>query len=124
MGAEQSTVTLAAGMNGAREVPGPGDRDGSGVARITVDTVTGSICHSLTVRNIAPASAAHIHRAPRDAAGGVVLHLVAPTDGSSSGCAVDAALASALVADPDAYYVNVHNGEFPGGAVRGQLAGR
>jgi hypothetical protein len=26
-----------------------------------------------------------------------------------------------IVADPASFYVNVHNGDFPGGAVRGQL---
>lgn len=116
-------ATLAAGLNGAREVPGPGDRDGSGLARVSVDPATGEICYSLTVRNIAPATAAHIHAAPRDEAGGVVQPLTPPSDGTSSGCVVNAELAAALAADPSAFYVNVHNGEFPAGAVRGQLAG-
>lgn len=116
-------VTLAAGLNGAREIPGPGDRNGSGLARVTVDTATGEICYSLTVRNIAPATAAHIHEASRHQAGGVVQPLAAPSDGTSSGCVVNADLAAALDADPAAFYVNVHNAEFPAGAVRGQLAG-
>jgi len=31
------------------------------------------------------------------------------------------ALAQDLIQNPSAYYVNVHNGPFPKGAVRGQL---
>lgn len=123
-GAEPPNPTLVAGLNGAREVPGPGDRNGSGLATVTVDAASGEICYELTVRNIAPATAAHIHVADRHNAGVVVQPLVAPTDGSSSGCVVNTILAPALLANPDNYYVNVHNAEFPAGAVRGQLAGR
>jgi hypothetical protein len=36
--------------------------------------------------------------------------------------AVDKEKLDPIVANPSAYYVNVHTAEFPGGAVRGQLA--
>ena len=40
----------------------------------------------------------------------------------SIGCTtVDPGLVAAIVADPEAYYVNVHNAPFPNGALRGQL---
>ena len=120
---EQSVTRLQAGLNGQRERPHRADPDGSGFARVTVDTATGEICYEVTVRNIAPATAAHIHRADRDAAGAVVQGVQAPSDGSSSGCVVNPAAAAAVAADPSAFYVNVHNAEFPAGAVRGQLAG-
>ena len=42
--------------------------------------------------------------------------------GASAQCKnVAPAIANAIKAKPAAYYVNVHNGAFPGGAIRGQL---
>jgi hypothetical protein len=38
--------------------------------------------------------------------------------------ALDKALADKILDDPSGYYVNVHNTEYPGGAVRGQLTKR
>ena len=115
------TTQLAAQLTGAQEVPGPGDADGSGLGVLTVDRKTGEICYALNVSGIAPATAAHIHEAPRGTAGPVQVALAPPTSGRSAGCVVDAALAKDLVKDPADYYLNVHNAEFPGGAVRGQL---
>ena len=84
--------------------------------------VLGQICFSLTVTNIAPATAAHIHEAPAGEAGPVVVGLTPPTGGSASGCVVvDRAQALAILQNPSAYYVNVHNAPFPAGALRGQL---
>ena len=75
-----------------------------------------------SVADIAPAAAAHIHRAPAGVNGPVVVPLSAPTDGFASGCAeADAELIQEIRQMPEAFYVNVHNAEFPGGAVRGQL---
>jgi hypothetical protein len=121
--ADPTQFTYRAGMNGAQEVP-PGDPNGSGKAVVTVDTVTGEICFELQVRNIAPATAAHIHEAERGSPGPIVVPLTPPTSGTSSGCVVDLAQAQAIAHDPSGYYVNVHNTEFSDGAVRGQLQGR
>ena len=122
--ADPTQFSYRAGMNGAKEVPAPGDRNGSGQAVISVDTVTGEICFELRVRNIAPAAAAHIHEAEKGSPGPIVVTLTPPTSGSSSGCVVDLTQAQAIAEDPSGYYVNVHNAEFPDGAVRGQLHGR
>jgi len=68
-------------------------------------------------------TAAHIHEAPAGAPGPVVVTLAPPTSGESSGCvSADRELIVEILRDPAAYYVNVHNAEFPAGAVRGQLS--
>jgi len=110
-------------LTGAAEVPGPGDPDGSGVAEITLNQGQGEICFELTVEGIASATAAHIHVGGVDVAGPVVVGLTPPTNGSSSGCTnVDPDLIKAIRKNPASYYVNVHNADFPAGAIRGQLS--
>jgi CHRD domain len=113
-------ATLEANLTGEKEVPGPGDPDGSGHA--VVEVFRTEVCYTLEVRRIAPATAAHIHLGFRDEAGPVVVTLNPPTDGSSSGCAlIPRALSLGLREHPGRYYVNVHNERFPDGAIRGQL---
>ena len=80
----------------------------------------------LEVDDIAPATAAHIHEASAGLNGPVVVTLSAPVDGESAGCVDtgDADLAADItLREPTEYYVNVHNAEYPGGAVRAQLGG-
>jgi len=114
---------LQTSLTGAAEAPGPGDPDGAGTATVTVNPGQRQICYTLSVRNIDPATAAHIHEAPVGVAGPVRVTLRAPTGGSSSGCVtVTRALALEILKDPADYYVNVHNAAYPAGAVRGQLA--
>lgn len=114
---------FATTLTGAAEVPGPGDPDGSGTAELTLNPGLGEICYTLTVADIVPATAAHIHVGTSDVAGPVVVPLEPPTTGESSACAeVDPALIRAILKNPENYYVNVHNAEYPAGALRGQLS--
>ena len=118
-GGRQFTTT----MTGAAEVPISGDPDGSGTATITLNPGQGEVCWELTVSGIAPTFAAHIHAAPAGVPGPVVVPLSPPTSGSSSGCiSADRDLIKAIIQNPEQYYVNVHNADFPGGALRGQLS--
>lgn len=114
---------LTASLSGAAEVPNPGDPDGSGMAHVTVNPGQGQVCYTLQVSDIETATAAHIHEAPSGSPGPVVVALSAPADGSATGCVdgVSRDLAISLIQHPEQYYVNVHNGPFPGGALRGQL---
>jgi hypothetical protein len=110
-------------LEGEQEVPVPGDPDGTGTATLRINPGVGQLCYSLRVNGIAPATAAHVHEAPAGSAGPVVVGLQAPTGGSSNGCVtISRELALELIRTPEDYYVNVHNAEFPGGALRGQLA--
>jgi CHRD domain len=112
-------------LSGAEEVP-PADPDGTGSAAITLNVGQGTVCWQLSVSGIAlPATAAHIHAAPVGVSGPVVVPLSAPTSGTSSGCTTaDPVLIQRIIDFPELYYVNVHNAEFPSGAVRGQLSNR
>jgi CHRD domain-containing protein len=114
-------ATLKAQLTGEKEVPGPGDPDGIGTAVVKV--YRAQVFFTLTVENIAPANASHIHLGLREEAGPVVATLAPPpTDGSSSACVdIPRALSLELREHPSRYYVNVHNAEFPLGAIRGQL---
>ncbi len=104
-------------------MPGPGDLDGTGSAVVRVNVGQKQVCYDLSVTGIEAATAAHIHEAPVGAAGPVVIGLTPPTGGMSSGCVtVTRALAKDILKNPADYYVNVHNAEFPGGALRGQLS--
>lgn len=120
--AAQAGRTFVVTMTGAEEAPTPGDTDGTGQAVITVNPGTGEIHYELTATGIAPATAAHIHRGVAGKAGPVVVPLDPPTNGSSSGTAsVTRDLALEIIREPSDFYVNVHNAEFPDGAIRGQL---
>ena len=100
-----------------------GDPNGSGEAYV-FSTGGGVVCYVLEVENIETATAAHIHEAAAGTNGPVVVTLSAPSNGESAGCidTGDADLAADItLRESSAYYVNVHNTEYPGGAIRAQL---
>ena len=113
---------LQAQLNGAQEVPGPGDPDGVGTAEVTIVDRTDNLCYAISTTGIDPATAAHIHRGAAGVAGPPVVTLDAPRDGGSRGClSVASALADEIERSPGSFYVNVHTARYPNGAVRGQL---
>ena len=119
-GQDQVTV-LATKLRSTNETPS-NDTGGKGKAKVWIDGTT--VCYSLKVKLTEPATAAHIHKAPVGVAGPVVLPLNTPdAKGKSKGCIqnVDPLVVADMVANPTAYYVNVHTATFPGGATRGQL---
>ena len=114
---------LAANLTGAAEVS-PGDADGSGSAIIRLRPNQGEVCYNIKVKDILlPAAAAHIHVGAAGANGPVVVGFTPPdAKGRTKGCVAAAeSLINAIWSNPAGYYVNVHNSDFPGGAVRGQL---
>jgi len=122
-GAEVGGRPLSIMLSGAEEVPGPGDEGGSGSAFLTFNPGQGLVCWELTAADIMTPTAAHIHEAAAGFAGPVVVTLSPPEDGSSSGCtSIDSILIKEIIQDPSGYYINIHNSEYPAGALRGQLS--
>lgn len=126
-----------------------GDPDGRGEIYVfAIDGLAGQpspnpnvLCYVLTVNKIgeldqAPGNGrqAHIHAGKRGENGPVVAAIAWPQGGQAADCldAVNqaarfpmgngAAVIADIKANPQNYYVNVHNAEFPAGALRGQLA--
>lgn len=110
---------LMATLSGANEVPGPGDPDATGSAMIGLDRMEQKVCWILDWTDMAPPTAAHIHRGDATEAGPVVIPLSPMRRGCTSG--VDRGLFREIRENPSEFYVNIHNAEYPDGAIRGQL---
>ena len=121
--AQSQTKPLVISLTGEAEGPGLGDPDGSGTAELRIDAAKGELCYVIRVADIEPARLAHIHKAPAGKAGGpIVFMFEPPTSGMSEGCqSIAPALAAELLSTPAEFYVNIHNPQYPGGAIRGQL---
>lgn len=119
--------TLSAVLSPNHEVP-PTTTSGSGSATVTVDVARTTVTVAVNVANLGSSIVgAHIHKGPFGANAGIVLNFIQGSssfvDGKLTGTyTVPADFGADLVANPSAYYVNVHTTEFPGGAVRGQLS--
>jgi hypothetical protein len=116
---------LEAKMSGAQETAPGGDPDGTGTAKLRLNRAERRVCFTIRVRRIDGVVAAHIHRGRRGVAGGIEVELIgAPKSGNRfTGCTegVERRLIRQMLRRPRRFYVNVHTGAYPGGAVRGQL---
>jgi hypothetical protein len=109
-------------LYGGNERPILGDLDAFGIA--TVSLTPAGICYSIVLQNAVGATAAHIHSGPPQVAGAIVVPLPVPAIVPTrvGNCvAVAAGTLAAIRANPQNFYVNVHNAAFVGGAARGQL---
>lgn len=123
--------TFFAVLSGGNEVSDEGvanvgDLNATGSATILVDSDRGTLCFAITVTGLSTPAAAHIHHAVAGKNGEIVIGLTAPSaglPGSSSGCVtgVKKSLLQTIKNLPSNFYVNLHTGDFPAGAVRGQL---
>jgi hypothetical protein len=115
--AAQRSNSLHATLTGKAETP-KGDPDGRGTAEVKI---TGRrVCWEIKVSRVQTIVAAHIHKRGPGVAGPVVVPFGKVF--KAKGCTTTtAAIAAAIERRPSAYYVNVHNGKYPAGALRGQL---
>jgi hypothetical protein len=127
--ASAQAVQFFAVLAGGNEVSGAGaadagDPDGSGVAAAQIIS-SPEICLAVVVVRINAPTLMHIHEETAGENGGIVVHFTPPTagnPGTSSECVeAPAAVIARIRSTPSRFYVNVHTGAFPGGAVRGQL---
>ncbi|MPZ55060.1 MAG: CHRD domain-containing protein [Rhizobiales bacterium] len=117
-------------LNGGNEVTNAGaanagDPNGYGTAHVMF-AGSGRLCFGISVNAVSKPTAAHIHENVAGANGPIVVPLTPPSAGSpgtSSGCVSDiaSALLNRIRNTPGNFYVNVHTGQFPAGAIRGQL---
>jgi hypothetical protein len=101
-----------------------GDPDGTGFASITVQPGAGRVCFNITHSNIEPTNAGHIHQGARGRNGPPVVNLYSSmgTNGTINDCfPADPVTINGLIDTPRDYYVQLHNGPYPLGVIRGQL---
>ena len=133
--ARATTITFQAVLSGSNEVPPNGSIasgfglfvfDDQGTASILDDTLSVNETFAGLSAN---ATAAHIHNGAPGVSGPVVIPLVG-FPGATSGSYVNVFALSALGAGEAAFeanlfagntYSNIHNANFPGGEIRGQL---
>ena len=119
--------TLGAVLTGSQETP-PTTTSGFGNATVTFDSTRANITTTITVANLGAAiNNFHIHEGPPGVAGPVVVNLIGLGGVFIGGTMtvttpIAADVAQRMLQNPGNFYVNVHTTQFPGGAVRGQLA--
>ncbi|MEV7528402.1 CHRD domain-containing protein [Agrococcus sediminis] len=122
-GTAAANAAPAIPLNGGQEVPAPNAFGAHGWFSYEIDG--DQLCYTLEVDGLsAPAAAAHIHVAPRNAPGPVVvpLSVESATSFAVEACTTaDPMLLAAIEANPRDYYVNVHTPTNPSGEIRGQL---
>ena len=131
LGAKTKKVFVEATLKGQAEVPGPGDPNGRGSFEATLkrkkNRAKGKICFELEWRRLDGASAAHIHKGDEETAGPIKVTLLTadpPLPGADrlEECVkAKKKLVRKIGRRPENFYVNVHNSEYPDGAIRGQL---
>jgi hypothetical protein len=110
-------------LTGAEVVPAAGDPDGSGMARMIFYPMKNKICYRVTVSGMQTATKAHLHMGNTGEVGPVKLGLLPPRN-SARECirGLGERFIRRISRNPSRYYVDVHNNEYPGGALRGQLS--
>jgi len=111
---------VSAKMTGSQEHP-KGEEGARGVAVVHLDAAKGKVCWQFTklVKVVKP-TAAHIHKGPKGKSGPVFIPFGAKYKPKGCTTATKSQI-TAVESNPSAFYVNIHNKEYPNGTVRGQL---
>jgi hypothetical protein len=118
--AQAATTNEHANLAGSEEVPTPGA--GTGSADIVLDDAANTVCYQLTYEGISKPTMAHIHTGAKGVAGPVAVDLNLGKNGDKGCVPADATTVASIRDDPGGHYLNIHTGEYPKGAMRGQLA--
>ncbi len=137
--AQASALVFDITANGLKEVsaagvPNQGDPDGTAIGTLRLDNgtgagTTGTATFSITLSNIDLTTLAghHIHIGAATTTGAIVLDFGDP-DNIRTGSVLTGTVANlsatqitSVFANPTNFYYNLHNGAFPGGAVRSQI---
>jgi CHRD domain len=115
-------------MSGTQVVPGPGDPDGTANANVSLHfkKLRGryAACAAINPQNVTrPVTVLELHRGLAGEAGPAVAALTEAGATDLDGCAFfdSRTLLRDIQANPEQYYLDAHNAEFPDGAIRGQL---
>lgn len=135
--AGHTNTLLTANLSGDQEIGAMGASGGKGHAKVFgVDGDSMTLCYTLEVSGIQmvpvkSGMAAHIHHGKKGSNGPVVASLAGPEDGDAADCVSEyekgkfptheAGMVERILANPGDFYINVHNPDYPGGAIRGQL---
>lgn len=119
---DATSDTYNATLTGANVVGG-GDSDGYATAEVSISDAFDQICYEVKdVRNVAPITAAHVHIGKAGTNGPPVFTLVKSNEGEWQGCRDgEEWTENRLQGNPSDFYVNLHNADYPNGAIRGQL---
>ena len=116
-----ATKTFFAVLNGGQETPAT-DSDALGVAFLTFDDKSLSVCYSVTFSRLsATETAAHIHGPGAPGVSAPVLVALAPVPGNPKNGCVTLPKANKKDLKRGLTYVNIHSTRFPSGEIRGQV---
>lgn len=120
-----TTSNFKATLNGANETP-PNSSTATGTATASYDPGTKMISYTFSWSNLsAPAKAMHFHVGAPGVSGNVIIPVpsasfTSAASGSASGSAPfpDSLLNQLMIGN---FYANIHDANYPGGEIRGQL---
>ena len=116
-------LTAAAELDLAHPATMPGDPDGSGTLKLSINLERRQVCYDFSLSGLDTPMMAHIHRGlPHHVGPSVVTLFTGMGSDELAKCIpwTNTRLAE-IVAQPSNFYVNVYTTEFPDGALRGQL---